>query len=251
MQLTLHMFLIVCPLVFLGGFVDSIAGGGGLITLPAYLFAGLPAHNAIATNKLSSSCGTVVSCFRFLKNKSVIIQLILPTVIAALIGSSIGARLILMVSDQYIKYFLLFALPIVAYFVVFRRNTIQDTKQTPISHSKQYTIAILASFLIGAYDGFYGPGTGTFLVLALTGLAKIDVKEATGNTKFINLASNIAALITFLVNGKILIPLGLAAALFSMAGNYLGSGMVLKNGARIIRPIIVVVLVLLLIKIVL
>lgn len=251
MQLTLHMFLIVCPLVFLGGFVDSIAGGGGLITLPAYLFAGLPAHNAIATNKLSSSFGTVVSCIRFLKNKSVIIQLIFPTVVAALIGSSIGARLILMVSDRYIRYFLLFALPIVAYFVVFRSNTIHVTEQTAVSQRKQYTIAILASFLIGAYDGFYGPGTGTFLVLALTGLAKIDVKEATGNTKFINLASNIAALITFLINGKILIPLGLSAALFSMAGNYLGSGMVLKNGSRIIRPLIVVVLILLLIKILL
>lgn len=251
MQLTLHMFLIVCPLVFLGGFVDSIAGGGGLITLPAYLLAGLPAHNAIATNKLSSSCGTLVACIRFLKNKTVIIRLILPTVVSALIGSAIGARLILMVSDQYIKYFLLFALPIVAYFVVFRRNTMQVTEHSLISTKKQYTIAMIVSFIIGAYDGFYGPGTGTFLVLALTGLGKIDVKEATGNTKFINLASNIAALITFFINGKLLIPLGLCAALFSMAGNYLGSGMVLKSGEKIVRPIIIVVLILLLIKILL
>lgn len=251
MQLTLHMFLIVCPLVFLGGFVDSIAGGGGLITLPAYLLAGLPAHNAIATNKLSSSCGTLVACIRFLKNKTVIMRLILPTVVSALIGSAIGARLILMVSDRYIKYFLLFALPIVSYFVVFRRNTMQVTGHSSVSTKKQYTIAIIVSFIIGAYDGFYGPGTGTFLVLALTGLAKIDVKEATGNTKFINLASNIAALITFFINGKLLIPLGLCAALFSMAGNYLGSGMVLKSGEKIVRPIIIVVLILLLIKILL
>ena len=127
----------------------------------------------------------------------------------------------------------------------------QITEHSSISTKKQYTIAIIASFIIGAYDGFYGPGTGTFLVLALTGLAKIDVKEATGNTKFINLASNIAALITFLINGKILIPLGLSAALFSMAGNYLGSGMVLKNGEKIVRPIIIVVLILLLTKILL
>lgn len=251
MQLTLHMFLIICPLVFLGGFVDAIAGGGGLITLPAYLLAGLPAHNAIATNKLSSCCGTAVSCFRFLKNKSIVIQLIFPTVVSALVGSSIGARLILMVSDQYIKYFLLFALPIVAYLVVFRQNTIEVTEQSIISRKKQYTIAIIASFIIGIYDGFYGPGTGTFLVLALTGLAKIPVKEATGNTKSINLASNVAALVTFLMNGKILILLGLTAAVFSMAGNYIGSGMVLKNGTKIIRPIIIMVLVLLLLKILL
>ncbi|WP_455717487.1 sulfite exporter TauE/SafE family protein [Anaerosporobacter sp.] len=251
MQLTLHMFLIVCPLVFLGGFVDSIAGGGGLITLPAYLLTGLPAHNAIATNKLSSALGTLVACIRFLKNKTVILQLIFPTVVSALIGSAIGARLILMVSDQYIQYILLIVLPIVAYFVVFRKNTMQVTEQSPISKKKQYIIAIIASFIIGTYDGFYGPGTGTFLVLALTGLAKINIREATGNTKIINLASNIAALVTFLINGKTLILLGLAASIFSMAGSYIGSGMVLKNGDKIVRPIIIVVLILLLLKILL
>lgn len=139
----------------------------------------------------------------------------------------------------------------VAYFVVFRKNTLEVTEQSTISRKKQYTIAIIASFLIGIYDGFYGPGTGTFLVLALTGLAKIQVKEATGNTKSINLASNVAAVVTFLINGKILIPLGLTAAIFSMAGNYLGSGMVLKNGTKIVRPIIIIVIVLLLLKILL
>lgn len=127
----------------------------------------------------------------------------------------------------------------------------QVTGHSSVSTKKQYTIAMIVSFIIGAYDGFYGPGTGTFLVLALTGLAKIDVKKATGNTKFINLASNIAALITFFINGKLLIPLGLCAALFSMVGNYLGSGMVLKSGEKIVRPIIIVVLILLLIKILL
>ena len=109
---------------------------------------------------------------------------------------------------------------------------------------------ITASFVIGTYDGFYGPGTGTFLLLVYTGLAGMDIRTASGNTKIVNLASNLAALGAFFFSGKIVVTLGLAAAVFSIAGHYIGSGMVIKNGTRIVRPIVVTVLVLLFIKIV-
>ena len=237
------IYLIVCPLVFLAGFVDSIAGGGGLISLPAYMFAGIPVHNAIATNKLSSSTGTVVSTARLIKNKKVDWGFVPGTVIGALIGSVAGANLALIISDHILKMVLVVILPIVA-FCVLREVPVGMTK------NKQYLIAIVCSLVIGCYDGFYGPGTGTFLLLVFTKLAKIPLEKATGNVKIVNLSSNISALITFILAGKILWGLGLAASCFSIAGHYVGAGMVVNNGVKVIKPIILIVLVLLLVKVV-
>ncbi len=215
------IYLIVCPLVFLAGFVDSIAGGGGLISLPAYMFAGIPVHNAIATNKLSSSTGTVVSTARLIKNKKVDWGFVPGTVI----------------------------LPIVA-FCVLRDKNMDVEVPVGMTKNKQYLIAIACSLVIGCYDGFYGPGTGTFLLLVFTKLAKIPLEKATGNVKIVNLSSNISALITFILAGKILWGLGLAASCFSIAGHYVGAGMVVNNGVKVIKPIILIVLVLLLVKVV-
>ena len=111
-------------------------------------------------------------------------------------------------------------------------------------------IAILAAFVVGMYDGFYGPGTGTFLILILTGVAKMNIKKASGLTKVINLSSNVAALVTFVMNGKVLYPLGFAAAAFCIMGHYIGSGMVVSNGRKIVRPVVLVVLAILFVKII-
>jgi uncharacterized protein len=251
MKITLDLFLIVCPLVFLAGLVDSIAGGGGLISLPAYLIAGLPPHLAIGTNKLSSAVGTTVSTVRYCKNKFVDWSVAIPSIILALIGSTIGANIVLLLDDKVMKYILVIILPVIAFYVLRGQSMKKDIQEVTIPRKKVYYIACLASFIIGAYDGFYGPGTGSFLILIYTGAAKMDMKKAAGNTKLVNLASNIAALVTFLMNGKIIFVLGLAAALFSIAGNYIGSGLVIKNGHKVIRPIIVIVLALLFIKIIL
>lgn len=250
MDITIHTFLIVCPLVFLAGLIDSIAGGGGLISLPAYLISGLPPHNAIATNKLSSSVGTAVSTYRYCKNKLVDWQIAIPSIVLALIGSTLGANLALLVSETIMKYILVLVLPIVAFYVLKSKTFKEETKPTNIARKKVYIIACLASFIIGTYDGFYGPGTGTFLILIYTSLAKMDIRIASGNTKLVNLSSNIAAVVTFLMNGKIIFLLGVTAAIFSIAGNYIGAGLVLKNGYKIIRPIIIIVLSLLFLKII-
>lgn len=247
-ELTLPMFLIVCPLVFLAGLVDSIGGGGGLISLPAYLFAGVPMHQAIATNKLSSSVGTVVSTVRLCRNTTVDWGLALPAVILSLIGSFIGAKLTLLVSENILKVVLLIVLPIVAVFV-FRKNALVEKQSGTVSHRRMLVISWLSALLIGGYDGFYGPGTGTFLILLLVGCAKMDMMQAAANTKLINLASNLSALMAFLISGKVVMALGLAAAVFSVAGHYVGSTLVMKNGAKVVKPIILVVLALLFIKI--
>ena len=250
MELTLQMFLIVCPLIFLAGLVDSIAGGGGLISLPAYLIAGLPPHFAIGTNKLSSAVGTTVSTVRYCKNKFVDWGVAIPSIVLALIGSAIGANIALLVDEKIMKYILIIILPFIAFYVFKGKTIKEDNAEKPITRKKVYVIACLASFFVGAYDGFYGPGTGSFLILIYTGLAKMDIKKAAGNTKLVNLASNVAALVTYLINGKIFFIRGITAAVFSIAGHYIGSGLVIKNGHKVIRPIILIVLALLFIKVI-
>lgn len=242
-------FLIICPMTFLAGLVDSIAGGGGLISLPAFLFAGLPMHSAIATNKLASTIGTTVSTARYCKNGYYDKKLALPGIVCALTGSVIGAKLVMLVDDKYLRWMMIIILPIVALTVFMDKN--HSEKEPTLSLRQRIIIVAAAGLIIGVYDGFYGPGTGTFLLIALTKLAQMDIRTASGNVKLINLSSNVAALFTFLLSGYVNVTLGLAGALFCLAGHYMGSGLVMKNGSKIVKPIILVVLVLLFAKIIL
>jgi len=248
MTLTPRMFLIVCPLLFLAGFVDSIAGGGGLISLPAYLFAGLPVHTAIGTNKLSSACGTSLTTIRFIRNGLVRWKLALPGIAAAMVGSGFGSRLSLMVEDRIIRGVLFAVLPIAAFIVLNPRLFPEREERKLTVDRRTVTVCILSALLIGFYDGFYGPGTGTFLIIAFTAFARLGVGAANAHAKVINLTTNITSLVVFLRGGTVLIPLGLAAATCNMLGNYVGSGLAMRRGAKITRPIILTVLVLLLVK---
>ena len=249
LPITPKMFLIVCPLLFVAGFVDAIGGGGGLISLPAYLLAGLPIHATIATNKLSSACGTALATGRFLKAGLINIKLSIPSVIAAILGSSVGAQLSLRMNEEVMKGVLLFVLPSAAFIVLNKHLFDGQEGKELVLNARTYVTAILAAFIIGIYDGFYGPGTGTFLIIAFTVFAKLGVSSANAQAKVINLTTNLTSLAIFLYNGQALIPLGLAAALCNMLGNYFGSGLAMAKGSKIVRPIILVVLGLLLIKI--
>lgn len=249
MELNLMSFLIVCPLVFLSGFVDAIGGGGGLIALPAYVFAGLPMYMALGTNKLSSSIGTLVSTVRYCRHTKIDWKLILPAVVLSLAGSTCGSNLTLIVDESILKNLLIVILPVAAFFV-FRKNVFIADDAHPVSYKRKRIVSWIGAFIVGTYDGFYGPGTGTFMLIILIGFARMCTMEAATATKLINLTSNVGALVTFMLNGKIVWGLGLAAAVFSMAGHYAGSSLVLKNGEKIVRPIILCVLALLFIKIV-
>ena len=149
MTLTPLSFLIVCPLLFLAGFVDSIGGGGGLISLPAYLLAGLPVHQAIATNKLSSACGTSLSTGRFLRRGLINLKLALPSAAAAFAGSTLGARLSLLVSESVMKYILFAVLPVAAFFVL-NRHLFQDRGGEAEASRRTMAICVLSALFIGA-----------------------------------------------------------------------------------------------------
>ena len=245
----LKMYLIVCPLVFLAGVVDAIGGGGGLISLPAYMLAGLDPKIAAATNKMSACLGTFASTFRYVKNKCADLPLAIPSVIAALIGANFGAQISKNVPDEVFRIVLLIILPLIALFMLLKKNKSETDTRPPLKRSVQMVIVTVISLVIGLYDGFYGPGTGTFLILAYTALARMDALKAGGNTKLANLASNVSSLVVFLLQKRVIIVLGLVSAIFSVAGHYIGAGMAIKNGSRFVRVVILGVMALLLVKV--
>ena len=249
MTLTPQTFLIVCPLIFLAGFVDAIGGGGGLISLPAYLLAGVPVHQAIATNKMSSACGTALATGRFIRNGLVNWKLAIPTILLAILGSSLGANASLAMEEGLMEKVLIFVLPVAAV-IVLNPRLFRDNEDAGVKlNAKTWITALASSLVVGFYDGFYGPGTGTFLIIAFTVFAGLSLRSANAQTKVINLTTNLTSLTIFLLNGQVIFLLGLAAAVCNMAGNYLGAGLAMSKGSKITRPIIVLVLGLLFLKV--
>ena len=238
----MEQYLIVCPLVFLAGLIDSIAGGGGLISLPAYLIAGVPPHIALGINKTSSSMGTVVSAAKLAKNGFVDRRTAVPGGLCAVAGAIVGATISLYVEDTVITHMMIVILPVVAFYVLRSRTLGESEKTGTLTGGRLIGTVCGIGLVMGIYDGFYGPGTGTFLLLLLTGLAHLDTRRAAGTTKVMNLSSNLAALATFLINGKVYYSLGLVSGLFCIAGHYIGSSLVVRGGRRVVRPMILVVL---------
>lgn len=247
-MITWTHFLIVCPLVFLAGFVDAVAGGGGLISLPAYMISGLPVHYAIGTNKLSSAMGTTIATWKFSRQGFIRWKVALISSACALIASNMGARLGLLLDDAVFKKLLLVILPLTALYI-FKCKSL-ELKREPFSEKKTLLLSMAVASVIGVYDGFYGPGTGTFLILLLTGIAHMKLSEANGVAKVINLTTNLSSFSVLLLNGKVSLVLGLTAGIFSILGNYIGARFFEKRGAKLVKPLIFVVLFIFFMKVV-
>lgn len=249
MTSTLLQYLIVCPLVGLAGFVDAIAGGGGLISLPAYLIAGLPTQAALATNKMSACMGATIAAGKYAKSGFIPWKTAIPCVVFAMLGSNLGARIVLLIDDYYFKRLMLVILPLTALYIYRSKVMVQERPALPFWQTA--IIGSAVSFAIGVYDGFYGPGTGVFLILLLTSLAHYGLKEANGLCKAINWTTNVSSLAVFLMNGRVLLPLGLTAGLFSIAGSYLGARTFEKKGAQSVKPLMLVVVAIFFVKVLL
>lgn len=242
MELSWTQYLIICPLVFLAGFVDAVAGGGGLISLPAYFMGGLPVHYVLGTNKMSSSVGTALATWKFARRGWIEWHAAAGGALCALAGSAIGANGALYIDPAWFKTIILVVLPLTAAYVMTKKSI--GTDKPPYGEGKTRAIAMACAFVMGLYDGFYGPGTGTFLLLLLAGVAHMPLTRANGMAKAINLSTNAAALTVFLLHDAVLIPLGLTAGVFSIAGNYFGANYFARRGAGGVKKIILVVLVL-------
>ena len=250
MELTWITYLIVCPLVFLAGLIDSVAGGGGLISLPAYMAAGLTPLQAAGTNKLSACLGTMASTTRFVRERKVDWRAGIFAALGAFPGSWLGALVQQHIPQDSIRMLMIIAIPLVAVVVLRKR----EMNGRCLGRDSFYRpMAFLIGLAIGFYDGLIGPGTGTFLILLFTMLLGMEAVMASGTAKIVNLTSNVAALCSYLTNQpeNVLFALALPAALCGMAGNWLGASLTVKKGVGFIRYMLLVVLVLLLAKMVL
>ncbi|GMO39847.1 MAG: TSUP family transporter [Termitinemataceae bacterium] len=251
MNFPLLNYVIICPLVFLAGFIDSIAGGGGLISLPAYLACGLPIHTALGTNKLSGTLAAVTASINYYRKGLVTLWLAVPCAIGSLAGAVLGSRISLYTNDTILRCVLIAILPITAIYVLKTPQSmlLAGEYQTK-SKKKLVALGIIVSFFVGMYDGFYGPGTGTFYIILYTAVLKLNPLNASANAKVANLSSNIAALTVFIYYGTVNIGLGLIAGVFGIAGAYFGSRLAIKKGAKIIRIIMLITIVILFAKII-
>jgi uncharacterized protein len=242
-------YVIILPFIFLAGLIDAIAGGGGLISLPAYWSAGIPAHMALGTNKFSSCCGTVFSTARYFHARMIDVPVAITSAVMALIGSWLGASTALLVSADFLNYLLIILIPLITVVTLFRRDLGFNDTAHLLKLGFRLGLGALAGLVVGFYDGFFGPGTGTFLILIYSALLHYDFVRGNGNSKVVNLASNVAALVTFATHGQILYKIAIPAAVCGIAGNLLGSRMVISRGNKLIRQVFVLALLLLLVRV--
>jgi len=239
-DLTWAHLLVLAALVFFAGLVDALAGGGGLITLPAYLAAGLDPALLLGTNKLSSALGTTASAHAYARRLRLPWKPFVPVALCALLGAAAGARLALRLDPAFIRYLLLAALPLVAIAVLTRHDFGGQDRSSELGPGVLRRRSCIIAAAVGAYDGFFGPGTGTFFALALARWCGHDLLGATGRAKLLNLATNFAALAVFLWSGR-LDALGLAMAAASAAGHWVGARLGLRHSGRLIRPAVALV----------
>lgn len=240
------LFLSAC--VFFAGVVDALAGGGGLITLPAYMAVGLDPALILGTNKLASCLGTVVSTVRYQRALKFSVKDFLPVIAASMVGSWVGARLALKVDPSWLRPLLLAALPAVAWAVWSKKDFGSVDESGRLTARERTRRGVIVAAPIGMYDGFFGPGTGTFFAIAFARWGKHDLLGATARAKILNLVSNLGALGAFLWAGRLDKRVGLMMAGLSVAGNWVGAHLGVKRPSAI-RPVVVFVCALLFAKV--
>ena len=247
MLLSFKTYIIVLPLVFFAAVVDAIGGGGGLISLPAYTLAGLDYGFASGCNKFSACCATTASFFSFLKSGRIQLWPALCAAIGALPGAFLGTKLSMLLGTDTMRVVMICATPCVAAFLLLKK----DTKPRQLFGQKlTYLICALVGLLTGFYDGFFGPGTGTFLILLFNSLCNMEMVTASANAKAVNLASNLTSLVTRIFAHQVIFALAIPAACLSICGGLLGTRLALTKGAKIIRYTMLFVLALLMVKLI-
>ncbi len=243
-------YLFLGFLLFVAGFIDSLAGGGGIITLPAYLAFGLNPAMLLGTNKLSSCMGTLVSAFKLRKNIKLSHKLLLRLMWLALLFSAAGALLSRLIPPQKLKFIIFIIIPLMAYFVIKSKNMPEGENRLKTGIKKSNRASRFIAAGVSLYDGFLGPGTGTMFAVLLNRYSGLSLLRATALAKVLNLCSNVFALSMFLVLGAVDIKLGLIMGIFNIGGNMTGVYIGKKRGAKIIRPMIITVCILIILKLI-
>lgn len=236
MEFGAEILALLALAAFVAGTIDALAGGGGLITIPALMAAGVPPVQAIATNKLQSSFGTSSAVLAFARQGRIDFRRILWPAVGAFTGSVGGAIAVQLVDPSFLAGLVPVLLVAMAAYFLFAPKANEADSRARLGQAALVTIM----FAIGFYDGFFGPGTGSFMATALVALFGMGLVSATAHTKFLNLASNVAALVTLIAGGQVLWLVGLVMAVASIAGGQLGAHLALRVGGKAIRPLLVV-----------
>ncbi|AJC48663.1 TSUP family transporter [Allofrancisella guangzhouensis] len=235
-------FLLLCIFIvamgFLASFIDSIAGGGGLISVPALSMVGLPITVTLGTNKLQASIGTAIATFKYYKSGLIDIKTVVRGLVAGFIGACFGAVMALIINNQFMNYIVPVLLVVIFLFSIFNKNLGVDVGKKRVSEAVFFTIF---GFLLGIYDGFFGPGVGNLWIIAIVYFLGYTFLQASGYAKVLNLKSNLFSLMIFVVSGHVNIFYGLMMALGSFFGGWIGSRMVILRGSGLVRPIFIIV----------
>jgi uncharacterized membrane protein YfcA len=234
------VILLLTGMSFVAGFVDAVAGGGGLILMPSLLVAGIPPQLALGTNKFAGMSGTATALFNFSRNKKVIWKIALVGLAFSLTGSVFGTRAILYFNQTATAKIILYLLPVSAVVTFLPKKRIK-TSSAHFSNLNIYLHIPLLCSIIGFYDGFFGPGTGTFLIFAFYFFMGMHLVNASALAKVFNLASNVGSFFTFLVAHKVLLSVGIPIALANIAGGFIGSKLAIRNGQGFIKAFLIIV----------
>lgn len=238
-DITVDMMILLLGFGFLASFIDSVVGGGGLISTPALLLTGLPLPVVLGTNKLASSMGSLTSTISFIASGKINFHLVKYLIPFSLIGAVLGSLAVQQVPSAFLKPLVIVLLIGVAIYTVFKKEWGKNSTYSGITKKKGY-VSVLVAFVIGFYDGFFGPGTGSFLIFAFLSLG-FDFVTAAGNAKALNFTSNVASLITFIYLGSVNFPYGLIMGAAMVAGALIGSRVAIRKGTSYIRPLFITV----------
>ncbi|MDC0610182.1 TSUP family transporter [Vibrio sp.] len=237
-EITYWILLGLMLSAFAAGFIDSVAGGGGLILVPSFLLAGLPPQLALGQEKIVGTIGTIAAIKNFTKNKKVVWSAVATGIPAGLLGAYAGAQAIMLFNPDTIGKIILALLPIGIIFSFMPKGSNgESTEVTPARSTLLFSVP-LTVFCIGFYDGFFGPGTGSFLIIALHYLLKFDLISASATSKLFNFSSNVGALIAFILAGNVLYALAIPLVVMNLLGNHLGSIAALKHGSKFVKSTI-------------
>ena len=240
---------ILIPLLaagFLAAFVDAMAGGGGLISLPALLIAGMPPTLALGTNKAASTIGTVASTATFIRAGKLNLRLVRKQIPFTLVGAVVGVITVQYLSPDILKPLIIILLIAVTIFTLLKKNWgAASTYSKP--RKRILVLALFFALGLGFYDGFFGPGVGSFLIFCFLSMG-FDFVEASANAKALNLTSNVASLVTFAVLGQVDYRYGIPMGIVMIAGARLGAKLAVKKGATFIKPLFIIMTLILIIK---
>ncbi len=244
MEISLTVTVLLCFFFLLAGFIDAIAGGGGLITTPMLLLCGVPPHMTLGTNKFATTIGTLSSVWTYARSHLVVFRIAPAGFAAAFCGAFAGAKLTMLLDSAVLGKVLVFLLPAGMLISLFSGRSFGKDGDLPRNGLWPKVIGI--GFLIGMYDGFFGPGTGSFFILAQHLILRMNLVRASATAKIFNLASNAGALAVFSAGGVVLYALGIPCAIANIIGNQLGTRLAIRVGTHVVRLFLYVTLTLLL-----